>query len=143
MKKTVQNIIDHKGSDVWSVDADVSVFDALESMADKNIGAVVVTHAGEIVGIMSERDYARKIALMSRGSRETPVSEIMTPDPVTAHPADTVTNCMQTMTDNRFRHLPVVEDNQLVGIISIGDVVRAVIEEQAFLIDQLASYITG
>jgi len=143
MSKTVQNIIDDKGSDVWSIDADSSVFDALEVMADKNLGALVVMHAGDLVGIMSERDYARKIILMSRGSRETRVAEIMTPDPMCVSPTDTVANCMQVMTDNRFRHLPVLEDGQMVGLISIGDVVRAVIAEQEFLINQLESYITG
>lgn len=141
MSKTVQNIIDEKGSDVWSIDADASVFEALELMADQNLGALVVTHAGDFVGIMSERDYARKIILMSRMSRDTKVSEIMTPDPVCISPTDTVSNCMQLMTDNRFRHLPVLEGGRLVGLISIGDVVRAVIDEQAFLIDQLESYI--
>jgi len=143
MSKTVQSIIDDKGSDVWSIDADSSVFDALEVMADKNLGALVVMHAGDLVGIMSERDYARKIILMSRGSRETRVAEIMTPDPMCVSPTDTVANCMQVMTDNRFRHLPVLEDGQMVGLISIGDVVRAVIAEQEFLINQLESYITG
>jgi signal-transduction protein with cAMP-binding, CBS, and nucleotidyltransferase domain len=141
--KTVQSIIDAKGSDVWTIDADDSVFEALEFMADKNIGAVMVTHGAEFVGIMSERDYARKIILMSRMSKETRVSEIMTPDPMVVSPLDTVANCMQLMTDNRFRHLPVVEDGDLVGLISIGDVVRAVIDEQQFMIDQLESYITG
>jgi CBS domain-containing protein len=141
--KTVKSIVEAKGSVVWSVDADDSVFEALEFMADKNIGAVIVTHAGEFVGIMSERDYARKIILMSRVSKETRVSEIMTPDPMVVGPNDTVSNCMQLMTDNRFRHLPVVEDGDLVGLISIGDVVRAVIDEQQFMIDQLEGYITG
>ncbi len=143
MSKTVQTIIDTKGSDVWSIDADASVFDALEFMADKNIGAVIVVDGDDFVGIMSERDYARKIILMSRLSKETRVSEIMTPDPVCVSPTKTVANCMQLMTDNRFRHLPVLEDGELVGLISIGDVVSAVIDEQAFLIDQLESYITG
>lgn len=143
MSKTVQTIIDTKGSDVWSIDADASVFDALEFMADKNIGAVIVVDGDDFVGIMSERDYARKIILMSRLSKETRVSEIMTPDPVCVSPTETVANCMQLMTDNRFRHLPVLEDGELVGLISIGDVVSAVIDEQAFLIDQLESYITG
>jgi CBS domain-containing protein len=143
MSKTVQTIIDTKGSDVWSIDADASVFDALEFMADKNIGAVIVVDGDDFVGIMSERDYARKIILMSRLSKETRVSEIMTPDPVCVSPTETVANCMQLMTDNRFRHLPVLEDGELVGLISIGDVVSAVIDEQAFLIDQLKSYITG
>ena len=141
--KTVQSIIDAKGSEVWSVDADGSVFEALEYMADKNIGAVVVTQADDFVGIMSERDYARKIILMARSSKETRVSEIMTPNPTCVSPADSVSSCMQLMTENRFRHLPVVDDGSLVGLISIGDVVRTVIGEQQFLIDQLESYITG
>ena len=143
MSRTVKSIVDAKGSEVWSIDADASVFEALKFMADKNIGAVIVTHAGELVGIMSERDYARKIILMSRLSKETRLSEIMTPDPMFVSPSDTVANCMQLMTDNRFRHLPVVDDGDLVGLTSIGDVVRAVIGEQQFLIDQLESYITG
>jgi len=143
MRKTVRHILDDKGSDVWSIDTDASVFEALEFMAEKNIGAVIVVHAGEFVGIMSERDYARKIILMSRHSKETLVSEIMTPDPLCVGPSETVADCMELMTDNRFRHLPVLEDGELVGLISIGDVVRAVIDEQRFLIDQLESYITG
>lgn len=143
MRKTVQNLIDAKGSDVWGIDADASVFEALEFMAAKDIGAVLVMHDDDFVGIMSERDYARKIILRSRLSKETRVSEIMTPDPVCVALSDTVVNCMQLMTDNRFRHLPVIDDGDLVGLISIGDVVRAVIEEQQFLIDQLESYITG
>jgi CBS domain-containing protein len=143
VSKTVQSIIDSKGSDVWSIDGDASVFEALEFMADKNIGATIVTHDGELVGIMSERDYARKIILMSRMSKETRVSEIMTPDPTCVAPSDTVDGCMKLMTENRFRHLPVVDDGDLVGLISIGDVVRAIIGEQQFLIDQLESYITG
>jgi len=143
MKKIVQNLIDTKGNDVWSIDADASVFEALEFMADKNIGAVIVVRGGDLAGIMSERDYARKIILMKRISKETRVSEIMTADPLCVAPSDTVGKCMQLMTENRFRHLPVVDEGELVGLISIGDVVSAVIAEQAFLIDQLESYITG
>ncbi len=143
MRKTVQNIIDTKGSDVWSIEADVSVFEALEYMAEKNIGAVIVVHDGELVGIMSERDYARKIILMSRVSKETRVSEIMTPDPLCVSPTETVADCMQLMTDNRIRHLPVIDEGELAGLISIGDVVSAVIDDQAFMIDQLESYITS
>ena len=141
--KTVKSIIDAKGSEVWSIDADASVFEALEFMADKNIGAVIVTHDDDLVGIISERDYARKIILMSRSSKETRVSEIMTSDPTCVSPTDSVSSCMQLMTDKRFRHLPVVDDGDLVGLISIGDVVRTVIGEQQFLIDQLETYITG
>ena len=143
MQKTVANILGAKGSATWSVTPDASVYSALEHMADKNVGALVVIDRGALVGIISERDYARKVILLSRGSRETPVSEIMTADPVTCSSETTVAECMAVMTDNRFRHLPVVDGGQLVGVISIGDVVRAVIEEQKFLIDQLESYITG
>ena len=143
MQKTVANIIDVKGNDIWSIDATRSVYEALEMMADKNVGALVV-YSGEVFcGIMSERDYARKVVLVSKVSRKTPISEIMTPDPITVEPIDTVASCMQLMTDKRIRHLPVMEDGILVGVVSIGDVVRAVIEEQKFLIDQLESYITG
>ena len=143
MTKTVANIIDHKGRDIWSTDVDATVFEALELMADKNVGALVVFSGGNLAGIVSERDYARKVILASRGSRETLVSEIMTNDPVTVSSATTVGECMQLMTDRRIRHLPVVDDGSLTGVISIGDVVRAVIEEQEFLIHQLESYITG
>ncbi|MCL1595389.1 MAG: CBS domain-containing protein [Actinomycetia bacterium] len=143
MQKNVRNIIDAKGQDVWSIDANISVFEALEVMADKNVGALVVTTGGELSGILSERDYARKVILLDRGSKETKVSEIMTSDPVTVSPTDSVTDCMQVMTDRRIRHLPVVEDGALVGVISIGDVVRHVIDEQKFMIDQLESYISG
>ncbi|MGI9665816.1 MAG: CBS domain-containing protein [Acidimicrobiia bacterium] len=142
MKKTVAHVISSKGSATWSVTPDSSVYEALELMADKNVGALVVILAGDLVGIMSERDYARKVVLVDRISRETPVSEIMTRDPVTVDPATTVAECMTLMTDNRFRHLPVVDNGQMVGVISIGDVVREVIEEQEFLIGQLESYIT-
>ena len=143
MQKNVRNVIDAKGQDVWSIDANISVFEALEVMADKNVGALVVTTGGELSGILSERDYARKVILLDRGSKETKVSEIMTSDPVTVSPTDSVTDCMQVMTDRRIRHLPVVEDGALVGVISIGDVVRHVIDEQKFMIDQLESYISG
>jgi CBS domain-containing protein len=143
MQKTVANIIDDKGHEIWAIDAADSVYEALEMMADKNVGALVVTSDGTFCGIVSERDYARKVILASKGSRKTPVSEIMTPNPITVEPSDTVASCMQLMTDKRFRHLPVVHDGDLVGVISIGDVVRAVIEEQKFLINQLESYITG
>lgn len=142
MRKTVQNIIDTKGSDVWGINADASVFEALEFMADRNVGALIVEREGKFIGIVSERDYARKIILMSKVSKETPVSAIMTPNPVTVGLSESVSNCMQIMTNRRFRHLPVLHEGDLVGLISIGDVVRAVIDDQAFLIDQLENYIT-
>ena len=143
MQKTVGHILAFKGQEIWSIPADVSVFDALSMLAEKNIGALVVVTDGDLVGIVSERDYARKVILADKSSKETLVSEIMTPDPVTVTSSDTVGECMGLMTENRFRHLPVIDDGVLMGVISIGDVVRAVIEEQKFLIEQLESYITG
>lgn len=143
MQKTVGHILAYKGQDIWSVPADMAVFDALSVLAEKNVGALVVVDGGSLVGIISERDYARKVALVDKSSRDILVSQIMTPDPVTVTSSDTVGECMGLMTDNRFRHLPVVDDGELRGVVSIGDIVRAVIEEQKFLIEQLESYITG
>ncbi|VAW09132.1 CBS domain protein [hydrothermal vent metagenome] len=143
MQKTVANIIDEKGHETWSIGVDASVYEALEEMAVRNVGALLVMADGELRGILSERDYARKVILVDRGSRETMVSEIMTSDLVTVSSTTTVASCMQLMTDARIRHLPVVDDGRLVGVISIGDVVRAVIDEQKFLIDQLEGYIKG
>jgi CBS domain-containing protein len=143
MQKTVGHILAYKGQEIWSVPGDVAVFDALSMLSEKNIGALVVVNDGDLVGIVSERDYARKVVLANKSSKDTLVSEIMTPDPVTVTSEDTVGACMGLMTENRFRHLPVVDEGVLMGVISIGDVVRAVIEEQKFLIEQLESYITG
>ncbi len=143
MQKTVANIIDEKGHEIWSIGVNASVYEALEEMAARNVGALLVMADGELRGILSERDYARKVILVDRGSRETMVSEIMTSDLVTVSSTTTVASCMQLMTDARIRHLPVVDDGRLVGVISIGDVVRAVIDEQKFLIDQLEGYIKG
>jgi len=143
MQKTVANIIDEKGREIWSIDVNASVYEALEEMATRNVGALLVMADGELRGILSERDYARKVILVDRGSRETTVAEIMTSDLVTVSSTATVASCMQLMTDARIRHLPVVDDGRLVGVISIGDVVRAVIDEQKFLIDQLEGYIKG
>jgi CBS domain-containing protein len=143
MERTVAHLMAAKGSEIWTVSPDASVYEALEIMAERNVGALVVVEGAAVVGIISERDYARKVILLARGSRETLVSEIMTPDPVTVPSATSIADCMQLMTDHRFRHLPVVEDGELSGVISIGDVVRAVIEAQQFMIEQLESYITG
>lgn len=147
MAKTVAHLLEEKGAgagtSVWSTSSASSVYEALEVMAANNIGALVVIDDGRLVGIMSERDYARKVILRDRASRDTTVGDIMTSDPVTVSSSTSVTECMQLMTDNRFRHLPVVDDGDLVGVISIGDVVRAVIDEQRYLIQQLEGYITG
>ena len=144
MQRTVQKLLEAKdSSDVWAVGPDTSVYAALELMAEKNIGALLVIDDDELVGILSERDYARKVILLDRGSKDTSVTAIMSPQPITVAPEATTAECMQVMTDNRFRHLPVLHGTRVIGIISIGDVVRAVIDEQQFLIDQLEGYIRG
>ena len=143
MQRNVGRLLDEKGREVFTVPVDATVFRALEIMADKSVGALVVVDGDERpVGIMSERDYARKVILLDRGSQHTPVSEIMTGDLHTVTEDTTTSECMTLMTQRRIRHLPVLDDGDLVGIISIGDVVRAVIDEQRFLIDQLEQYIT-
>jgi len=143
MQKTVATILEGKGREVEWIGPEATVFEALEIMAEKGVGALVVMDADRLVGILSERDYARKVILLDRGSRDTKVSEIMTPEVVTVEPGRTVTECMELMTERRFRHLPVVVDDELVGVISIGDVVKAVISEQRFLIQELEQYITS
>lgn len=143
MQKTVDHLLAAKGRDVWSIAPDATVFEALRLMADEGIGAIVVLDEGRLAGILSERDYARKVSLHDRGSRDTPVRDIMTGRVFTVRRDQTVAECMTLMTDHHIRHLPVVEDDVLVGLVSIGDIVKAVISEQAFLIAQLESYITG
>lgn len=143
MERTVAGILASKGSEVYAVAPATSVYEALQLMAEHNVGAVVVLDGDRLAGIMSERDYARKVILKDRTSRETRVEEIMTPDVVTVSPETTVTECMQLMTDRRVRHLPVVEGGVIVGLVSIGDVVRAVISQQEALIEQLERYITS
>ena len=130
-----------KGSHVWSISPDATVFAGLTLMAEKNIGAVLVMSDGAIAGIVSERDYARKVVLLGRTSKTTPVREIMTTDVISVEPGWTADQCMALMTDRRIRHLPVVENDALVGIISIGDVVRAVVDSQQFVIKSLENYI--
>ncbi|MCP3998561.1 MAG: CBS domain-containing protein [bacterium] len=143
MQKTVGQLLNAKGTNVWTIGPDVTVYDALRMLADKNVGALVVTQDAKVCGIVSERDYARKIILAGRDSRETTVADIMTADVRTITRDRTVSECMSTITELHIRHLPVVEDGELVGLISVGDVVKAVIAEQAFLIQQLEQYITS
>jgi CBS domain-containing protein len=143
MQKTVGQLLDAKGSETWTIGPDASVYEALQMLADKNVGALVVVENDGVCGIISERDYARKIILLARDSRETKVSEIMTAKVRTVTRAQSVSECMTSMTDHHIRHLPVVEGGRLVGLISVGDVVKAVMAEQAFLIQQLEQYITG
>lgn len=138
----VKQILDGKGHQVWSVGPDQSIYEALALMAEKNIGALVVIDEGQVVGIFSERDYARKVVLRGKSSRETPVREAMTSRVVGVRPERTVEDCMALMTEKRIRHLPVMDGDQIVGVISIGDIVKAVISEKESLIGQLESYIT-
>jgi CBS domain-containing protein len=141
--KNVARLLDEKGTDVWTIGPDASVYTALEVMAERAVGALVVVEGDRPVGIISERDYARKVILLDRGSRDTLVAEIMTAELETVTRQATTNDCMALMTERRIRHLPVVEDGRLIGIISIGDVVLAVIGEQQHLIEQLEGYITG
>jgi CBS domain-containing protein len=140
--KTIREILDEKGTQVWSIAPGSTVFAALALMGEKEVGALTVIENGRLVGIVSERDYARKVILKGKTSRETQVSEIMSTRVVTTRLDRTVQECMQIMTDKHIRHLPVVEEGELVGIISIGDLVKALIAEQQFMIEQLESYIT-
>ena len=135
-------LLEQKGSDVWSIRPGATVYEALEMLAEKGIGALMVVEDDNLVGILSERDYARRLVLQGRESRSTPVRDIMTSNVLTVTRESTTTECMELMTNERIRHLPVVESDEIIGLISIGDVVRAVIEEQRFLIEQLESYIT-
>jgi CBS domain-containing protein len=142
--KTVKHILEAKGSEVHTIGPDDSVLDALEKMAEKEVGALVVTEAGgQIVGLLSERDYARKVVLLGRVSKETSSRDIMTVEVVCVSPEQSVDTCMGLMTQKHIRHLPVVVDDRLAGLISIGDVVKAVIEEHKFAIEQLEHYIMG
>ena len=139
----VNEILKEKGHEVLSVTPETSVFEALKLMANKNVGSLLVLENDQMIGLFSERDYARKVILKGKSSRDTPVREIMSSRVVYVRPNQTVEECMALMTDKRVRHLPVMEDKQLVGLISIGDVVKAIIFEQEFLIHQLENYITG
>ena len=141
--KTVRDILKIKGRDVWNVATGATVFEALRLMAEKEVGALLVTDGRRIAGIISERDYARKIVLLGRTSPNTRVEEIMSSHVVYTHPDQSIEECMAIMTDRRIRHLPVMEDGQLVGIISIGDLVKTIIAEQKFTIEQLERYISG
>ena len=141
--KTIGDILRAKGQAIWAVAPDTTVYQALELMAEKNIGAVLVVQEDKLVGIMSERDYARKVILKGKASKNIPVRDIMTERVVYVHPDQTTEECMVLMTNKRIRHLPVLEGERLIGVVSIGDVVKAIISEQEFVIEQLEHYITG
>ena len=142
--KGIAQILKSKPSKVvHAITPNDTVYDAVRKMAEQNIGALLVMEGDEIVGIVTERDYARKVVLAGRSSRETPVSVIMTTQVLCVGPLQTTEECMVIMTENRLRHLPVIDDGKLIGLVSIGDLVKDIISEQQFTIEQLEHYITG
>jgi CBS domain-containing protein len=141
--KNVNAVLQGKSAPVYSLSAGASVLDAIRMMAEHHIGSVMVMENGRLQGIVTERDYARKVILLGRSSSETPLSDIMSSPVLTVKPTDTVSHCMALMTDNKFRHLPVCDGDEVHGLISIGDLVKAVIEQQQEEISQLQSYIAG
>jgi CBS domain-containing protein len=141
--KTVKRILQEKGGTAQSIQPDATVYDALKLMAEKNVGALLVLEKGKLVGIISERDYARKVILKGKSSLDTPVKEIMTERVMFVRPEQTVEECMALVTEKHVRHLPVLVGDLVVGVVSIGDLVKASIDEKDFMIKQLENYITG
>ncbi len=141
--KTVEQVLEGKSHKLLSISPDATVFDALKLMAERDVGALVVLEDEKLIGIFSERDYARKIILHGKSSRETKVRDIMTTRVVCVQPRHVVEECMAFMTEKRVRHLPVVDENKVIGVISIGDVVKEMLSEQKFIIEQLEHYIMG
>jgi CBS domain-containing protein len=141
--RQVRHLLEEKASEVYTITPEAPVLDAIRLMAERRVGALPVMRGETLAGIVTERDYARKVILKGRSSRETPVSEIMTPAPTTVSLATTVDECMRLCTELRVRHLPAIEGNRLIGIVSIGDLVKAVIDDQAAEIDHLQRYIAG
>ena len=141
--RTVRRILATKDPDIWSIAPDATVYDAIHLLAEKEIGALIVLDGDKLVGVMSERDYARQIILKDKSSRETQVRDIMTTNVVTTAPDHEIADCMAMMTNKRIRHLPVLDDGKLVGMLSIGDLIRSIISEQQSTINDLAKYISG
>ena len=139
----VKNILGNKGNAVFSVEPQVTVYEAIVIMCEKNIGGLLITEKDKLVGIFTERDYARKLILKGKSSKDTLIKDLMTPNPVTVDLETGIEDCMRLMSDKRIRHLPVLDNGKLVGMISIGDVVRSVIEEQKGIIEHLEAYISG
>ncbi len=139
---TVRQLLGKKGHEVVSISPDATVYEAIEKMAENEVGALLVLNGGKLVGIISERDYARKVILKGRQSRKTAVREVMTENVITVRPEQNVHDCMELMTEKRIRHLPVLAEDKLIGIISIGDVVKSIISNQEFMIEQLEQYIS-
>jgi len=140
---TVKELLREKGSQVWTITPQATVYEALELMATKNIGALVVLDEGNVAGMFTERDYARKVVLKGRSSKTTTVGELMITDVLYVSPDDTIENCMALMTEKRLRHLPVMENGTLAGLVSIGDIVKVIISDREFTIRELEHYITG
>jgi CBS domain-containing protein len=141
--RLVKHLLEGKGDAIYAIEPHKPVLDGIRMMADKYVGALLVMEGGQLIGIVSERDYARKVILMGRSSAQTPVSEIMSTPVVTVAPGDSVNHCMKLMTDKRMRHLPVVENGKVIGMLSIGDLVKAVIDDQAEQLEHLQRYIAG
>ena len=139
----VRDILRIKGSSVFSVKPTATIYEALELMVEKNIGALLVSDQGKLVGIFTERDYARKVILKGKASKDTPIGEAMTANPLTVTPDSSIDDCMKIMTGRFIRHIPVLQNEDLVGMISIGDVVKFIIDEQRYIIEDLEHYITG
>jgi len=140
---SVSDILSYKGSNTWTISPDATVLEAVQMMADKNVGALLVTDNGRLVGIISERDYTRKVVIKGKSSKTTAVKEILSSQVVHVTPETTVQECLRLMTDHHFRHLPVLEGDQIAGIVSIGDLVNWIISAQTSTISQLQTYITG
>ena len=141
--KRIQTLLKKKGYDVWSIAPDASVYDAIHLMAEKAVGALIVMDGSKLVGVISERDYARKIILEGRSSENTKISEIMSSEVITTGPDNRIEECMAIMTERRIRHLPVLDGNEVLGVISLGDLVKYIIAEQQFVIEQMERYING
>jgi CBS domain-containing protein len=141
--RNAEDILREKGRDIFTTSPAASVYEALEKMAEKDVGALLVYEEDRMVGLISERDYARKVILNDKFSRDTPVSDIMSPDVVTVGPATDLETCMELITRHRVRHLPVVKEDRVVGIVSIGDIVKGIVEHKEYIIDQLKKYIKG
>lgn len=139
----IELLLAGKGGDVWSISPGATVFEAIQLMAEKNVGALLVVENGKLVGILSERDYTRKVVLKGKSSRETPVRDIISANPVVVSPGDKVVDCMRLMTQKRVRHLPVLDGEKIVGVVSIGDLVNWTISTQSATIDQLQKYLNG
>lgn len=141
--KRIQTLLKKKGYDVWRIAPDASVYDAIHLMAEKGVGALIVMDGQKLVGVISERDYARKIILEGRSSENTKISEIMSTEVITVGPDNRIEECMAMMTERRIRHLPVLDGDELLGVISLGDLVKYIIAEQQFVIEQMERYIAG